>query len=88
MKPRADYEARFYVALKRITAYMTTDQLRRRSEKQYGLSYEEALEMAYENVIGEAQAALSGYRKKRSSPATSVGAVDRVDGSSTDSPRA
>ena len=32
------------------TAYYTPDQLRRNSEKEYGLEYEEALEMAYENI--------------------------------------
>jgi hypothetical protein len=65
MKPRIDYEARFYVALKRITAYMSLSQLQREAERKYGLSYEEALEMAYENVQGEARTALHGYRRPR-----------------------
>mgnify|MGYP001610757728 CR=1 FL=1 len=62
---KVNYEARFYVALKRITAYMTPAQLRRDSEQQYGLDHAEALEMAYENVIEEARTALRGYRKPR-----------------------
>ena len=62
--PRVDYEQRFYVALKRITAYQTPAQLRHNSERQYGLDHAEALEMAYENVIEEAKAALRGYRRK------------------------
>jgi hypothetical protein len=61
-KPRVDYEARFRFALLRITKYMRPEQLRRAAEKQYGLSYEESLEMAYENLQGEARAALKGYR--------------------------
>lgn len=60
---RTNYEERFYVALKRITAYTTVAQLRRAAEKQYGLDHAEALEMAYENVIGEAKHALRGYRR-------------------------
>ena len=61
---RIGYEERFYVALKRITAYMTTKQLQRESSGRYGLEYTEALEMAYENVIGEAKYALKGYRRR------------------------
>jgi hypothetical protein len=79
MAPRIDYEERFSIALRRILAYMTPAQLRRESSGRYGLEYTEALEMAYENVRDEAQAALSGYRrKKRSKLAQSVDAVDPV----------
>lgn len=62
---RVDYEARFHVALRRILAYMTPDQLRRASEKEYGLEFVESLEMAYENIQAEAKAALKGYRKPK-----------------------
>jgi len=65
MKPRVDYEARFLAALKRISIYSSPEWFDRRSEKEYGLSPEEGIRMAYENVIGEAKAALAGYRKKR-----------------------
>lgn len=62
---KVDHEARFHAALKEIASYMTTAQLRRESERRYGLSYEEGLEMAYENVVGTAKHALKGYRKPR-----------------------
>lgn len=42
--------------------YKSTDQLRRESEKQYGLEYEEALEMAFENIQGEAEFAVKGVK--------------------------
>jgi hypothetical protein len=79
MAQRVDYEERFEMALRRILRYMTPTQLRRHAERHYGLHYEEALEMAYENVQGEARSALSGYRrKKRSESATTTDAVDPV----------
>lgn len=53
---------RLYDALRVITKYQTPDQLRRRSEKMYGLSYEEALEYAYENVQQTAKDAIRGVR--------------------------
>lgn len=73
-KPRIDYEQRFHDALRRILAYMTPEQLRRRAEKQYGLGFEEAIEMAYENIQEEARSALVGYRKPRiARPSSSTG---------------
>lgn len=39
--------------LGRIKKYDSTEKLRRSSEKNFGLEYEEALEMAYENMQGE-----------------------------------
>lgn len=47
-------------ALLRIAKYRTPAQLRRDAERDYGLSYEEVLEMAYENIQLEAQAASKG----------------------------
>lgn len=41
--------------LKRIKAYDSVEKLRRSSEKNFGLEFEEAIEMAYENMQGEAQ---------------------------------
>jgi hypothetical protein len=79
-KARTDYEARFAYALRRIVAYMTTRQLRRQSEKKYGLSYEESLEMAYENLIEEARAALRGYRPKRQNSLSTKGACMNDEG--------
>ncbi|WP_293913142.1 MULTISPECIES: hypothetical protein [unclassified Sphingobacterium] len=38
-------------ALKTISkSFQTTDQIRRNSEKDYGLDYVDALEMSYENI--------------------------------------
>jgi len=53
---------RMYAALKRITLYQPPERLRRSSQKEWGLGYEESLEYAYENVIGEAKAGLKGVR--------------------------
>ena len=50
--------------LKRIASdYQTPEQLRRKSEKQYGLSADEAIEFAYENIQQEAKNAVAGVRK-------------------------
>ncbi|MGF7026310.1 hypothetical protein [Sphingobacterium sp. HSC-15S19] len=37
-------------ALKAIKAYQSPSKLRKESEKDWGLEYEEALEMSYENI--------------------------------------
>lgn len=37
-------------ALKEIRSYQSPEKLRRDSEKDWGLEYEEALEMSYENM--------------------------------------
>ena len=42
--------------------YMTTNQIRKQSEKDYGLDYGEALEMAYENVQSIAKEAVKGVK--------------------------
>lgn len=52
-------------ALRRITAYDSPDKLRRSSEKQWGLPFEEAMEMAYDNIQQEARSALRGVRIQR-----------------------
>jgi hypothetical protein len=69
-------ELRYYDALKRITQYQTVDQLRRHSEKHWGVCFEEALEMAYENVIEEARIAIRG--KRRPKDPKSEGAANSV----------
>ena len=48
--------------LRRISKYQSTNQLRRDSQKDYGLDYEEALEYAYENIQSEAKAGCKGIR--------------------------
>lgn len=47
-----------HAALKRIAAYLPPEKLARAAERTYGLAPEEAMEMAYENVLGEAKQAL------------------------------
>jgi hypothetical protein len=88
MGKRVDYEERFEMALRRILRYMTPAQLRRHCERQYGLSYEESLEMAYENVLGEARSAIAGYRRRPRESPLSADAVDPHAGTTTGSPRA
>ena len=56
-------EAALYTALKRITLYDSPERLRRASEKNWGVPFEEAIEMAYDLTaaavcIGNAIAAL------------------------------
>lgn len=54
----------YYDILKKIAkAYMTSDQLKRRAEKMYGVSYHEALEMSYDNLQAEAANATRGKRR-------------------------
>lgn len=61
-----DQQRRMYDALKRIArGYQTPDQLRRGSEKQYGLAYTEALEYAYENMQQDAKNAIKGLRRPK-----------------------
>lgn len=61
-------EQRLYDALKRITAYMPPEKLRRQAERQYGLEPDEAIEMAYENVLQEAKNAIKGMRRPVAAP--------------------
>lgn len=58
-------EQRFFDALRRISQYESPDRLRRNADKDYGLSGEEAIEMAYENVIAEAKRAIHGQRRPK-----------------------
>lgn len=46
---------KMHSALSEISQYQSPERLRRDSEKDYGLDYTEALEMAYENVIETAK---------------------------------
>ena len=55
---------KLYDALKRISkVYETPNQLKRSCGNYYGLEYQEALEMAYENIQGEAKLAIKGIRR-------------------------
>lgn len=68
MKPSLQREQRLYDALKRISKYMNPEELRRVSEKKYGLDGDEAIEMAYENVLNEARSAIKGLRRPEPPP--------------------
>lgn len=48
--------------LKIITKYDKPDKIRKNAQKDYGLDYEEALEMAYENIQGEAAFSIRNIR--------------------------
>jgi hypothetical protein len=63
MKINPAHFERMYKALKTIAKdYQTPEQLRRNCEKQYGLGYEETLEMSYENIQQLAKDATKGIR--------------------------
>jgi hypothetical protein len=51
-----------HAALQRIKAYQTPDRLRRNSRGEWGCDADEAIEMAYENVLAEAAIGLRGVR--------------------------
>ena len=50
----------------------TPKQLRRDSEKDWGLDYDEALEMAYENIQNDAATAVKGIRAIKPKSKTTV----------------
>lgn len=58
-------EIKLYDALKRIASYDSPEKLARRSEKEYGLAPEDAIEMAYDSVLQDAKNAVKGVRIKR-----------------------
>jgi hypothetical protein len=54
---------KMYSTLKKISKeYMTPEQLRKKSEKMYGLEFEECIEMVYENIQGDAKYAIQNVR--------------------------
>jgi esterase/lipase len=64
MKVNIEHYNRMYNALKTIASgYQTPDQLRRNSEKDYGLGYHETLEMSYENIQQLAKDATKNVRR-------------------------
>jgi hypothetical protein len=62
---RTTHELEYFVALKRIAAYMDPEQLRRRQTTRMGLEYLAALEMAYLNMRDEARTVIRGRRLPR-----------------------
>jgi hypothetical protein len=66
MKPRIDWEERFYLRLVKIARhYESSRNLLRHADGGYGLPSTEVLEYAYDNIQEEARAALRGYRRTR-----------------------
>lgn len=65
-----ELERKLYDALKRIARqYESATRLRKGAERHYGISGDEAIEMAYENIQQEARSALRGVRlPRRASP--------------------
>lgn len=64
--PDATPAQKLYDALKRITQYDQPERIRKLAEKAggyMGLDADEAIEMAYENVIQEARSAIRGMRR-------------------------
>jgi hypothetical protein len=55
---------RMYNALREITQYQTPEKLKKDSRNDWGLDYEESLEMAYENIQQTAKDAIKGIRIK------------------------
>jgi hypothetical protein len=65
MTPKqAEQFERMRAALRVIAkGFQTPDQLRRSATASYGMTYDEALEGAYENIKGQAADALRGVRR-------------------------
>lgn len=61
-KQKRDYN-RMRLMLIRITKYQTPYKMRKDSEKDWGLGFEEAIEMAYENIQSDAKAAIKGVKE-------------------------
>lgn len=60
-KEKKDF-LQMHTALKRIGMYQTPKQLRKDSSKDWGIDFEEAIEMAYENIQQEAKAGVKNIR--------------------------
>ena len=58
-------EQRYFDALKEISQYRSPEWLRRNAEKEYGCDFDDAIEMAYENVIETAKRAVKGRRRPK-----------------------
>lgn len=54
---------RMWTALQRIIEYQDPETLRENSQKDWGLDFEEAIEMAYENIQEEARQGVQGINR-------------------------
>ena len=55
----------YFDTLKRISGYADVEKIKRVAAKTYGLTRDEAVEMAYENVLEEARRAIKGRRRPK-----------------------
>lgn len=62
-KQKKQFNQMYYTLLQISKSYQTPSQLKKNSRNQYGLDYEEALEMAYENIQLSAKAAIKGIKE-------------------------
>lgn len=59
-------EQLYFDTLKKIARdYQSSDVLRKRAPKDWGVDYEEALEMSYENIQHDAERAIRGKRRPK-----------------------
>ena len=61
-KQKAQFNAMRAALLTIGKEYQTPTQLRKAAHSQYGIDYEEVLEMSYENIQTTAKAAVSGIK--------------------------
>jgi hypothetical protein len=67
VNPTKMNEQTYYDALKTIAKdYMTVAEMRKKASREYGLTFEEVLEMAYENLQLVAADAIKGKRRPKS----------------------
>ena len=60
-----ELEYRLFGSLRRIADYVDADKLRKGRARDFGLTPDEAIEMAYDNVLWEARNAIRGVRIKK-----------------------
>lgn len=60
-----EQQQKLWDVMKRIASYQDPEKLKKDSLKQLGLPGEEAIEMAYENVLSEARSAVKGVRRPK-----------------------
>lgn len=77
MKPSLEREQKLFDALKHIAVnFDTVERIKRNSDKDFGISGEEALEYAYENMQRVARSAVRGMRRPQTNQAPSKDSSD------------
>jgi hypothetical protein len=56
------FNTMLYTLRKIAKVYMSPDKIRKNCEKDYGLEFEECIEMVYDNIQGDAEAAARNVR--------------------------